>query len=333
MMKLSLMQRVMNTVDEQWRSKFAEDLLNAWGYEEGTVFFYRSSANSLFTFKQNGKDYFLRCIDSTERNIHAIESEINILEYLCEKGLNVVKPVKSRNNKIIEVIETDLGVYHAVVFEKLPGEHLEMDELTDEQFMIWGASLGRLHKATKKLTKDQINKRSSWEEHFTWIKEHLPTHELSATQELGELEKWVKDLQFSEDDIGLIHYDFELDNLRWSDRSFSILDFDDAAVYWYVADIAYALRDLFDEDVDLDNSKFQAFIKGYKQENTMNESLLVELSGFLRIHNLLLFTKLLKVVDVPESDSNPHGLQGLRQKLINILNRHRGRFDRLAKEG
>jgi len=35
--------------------------------------------------------------------------------------------------------------------------------------------------------------------------------------------------------------------------------------YWYVADVAFALRDLFETGVDLSHPSFHAFIRGYSQ--------------------------------------------------------------------
>ena len=49
-------------------------------------------------------------------------------------------------------------------------------------------------------------------------------------------------LPVDRDRYGLIHFDFELDNLYWRDQTIGMLDFDDCAHYWYAADIAFWLK-------------------------------------------------------------------------------------------
>ena len=64
-----------------------------------------------------------------------------------------------------------------------------------------------------------------------------------------------------------IHFDFELDNIVWNTDKTGIIDFDDSAFYWFVADIAFALRDLYDDSVkkvELQNESFEL----YKQKPT-----------------------------------------------------------------
>jgi len=62
---------------------------------------------------------------------------------------------------------------------------------------------------------------------------------------MGAITTWAELLDRTRDNFGLIHFDFELDNLCWEDALIQMLDFDDCAYHWYAADITYALRDLF----------------------------------------------------------------------------------------
>ena len=121
MMRLSTMQKVLETVDNDWRSPLAEVILQNWGYDEGTVFYHRASANFIFTFTREGIPYFLRINDSCEREIDAIEAELKIVQYVNKNSLKAAQPVPSRNEKYIEAVETEWGLFYAVVFEALQG--------------------------------------------------------------------------------------------------------------------------------------------------------------------------------------------------------------------
>lgn len=315
MMSLSSMKKVIETVDSEWRSPLAEKVLERWGYDKGSVYSFRSSANHVFVFRAEGKRYFLRFIDNNERELQAINSEIEILLYLHKQNISVALPVKSSNEKYVEIVETSLGTYYAVVLEGLEGNQYQIKDLNNDQFFNWGKSLGKLHKVFKDIPKQYHEKRPGWNDHLTFVKETLPNKEKAAIKELEEINKWIKNLNVTNENFGIIHYDFELDNLYFNNDEVRILDFDDCSNYWYVADIAFALRDLFNECIDYSNPSFQQFLNGYREETDIDESLLCDLSWFMRLHNLITFARLLRTIDIQESEKNPEWLIDLRNKL------------------
>jgi Ser/Thr protein kinase RdoA (MazF antagonist) len=326
MMKLSIMKKVVATVDGEWRSPLAEQILERWGFDEGSVYYFRASANFLFIFKKNEKTYFLRFSDSSEKELSSLESEIEVLEYLREQPIRVALPVKSIDGHYIETVDTEIGRFYAVVFESLPGKQFETEELEISQFFKWGSSLGKLHKIFKAMPEKYRLHRKSWREQLLEVKQQLPVHETAALRELERLTDWTEALNMSENNFGLIHFDFELDNQRWEHEVIGILDFDDCINHWYVADIAFALRDLFKKEVDLFNPFFQEFIKGYTTETDLDFCQLEELSYFLRLHNLITFTGLLQTVDVKESPDHPDWLSHLRGKLLQYIEQYRSSF-------
>ncbi|HWL27242.1 MAG TPA: phosphotransferase [Ureibacillus sp.] len=327
MMKLSTMNKVLETVNSEWRSPLAEKILSNWGFDEGSVYYLRASANFIFIFKKEGKYYFLRFNDSGERELSSIETEMNIVQELGKQSLNVAQPVQSVNGKYVEVVETEIGTFYAVVFEALEGDHADFDEITDEQLYVWGKSLGELHKCSKKLDEKLYVDRKSWREHLINLRETLPTHETAAHKELDRLLTWAEGLTVTKDNFGLIHYDFELDNLVYDNNKIGMLDFDDCSNYWYVADLVYALRDAgeFSEDAPL----IKTFLEGYESETTIDRDLLKEASEFMKLHNLVTFGKLVRAVDIDESGNYPDWLINLRQKLCTKIDAYRQSFEEM----
>ena len=325
-MKLSAMKKVIETVDQEWKSPLAEKILERWGYDEGSVYYFRSSANFIFVFKKDGKRYFLRFNDSYERELNMIKSEIKILLYLGTKSLQVAEPVKSINDEYIEVIETESGIFYAVVFEALQGKQFEIDELEIEQFSNWGAALGQLHSALTDMPEEYYVGRKSWKDHLKFVEEALPKHEAPVKYELDKIKNWINTLPITKENFGLIHYDFELDNLRLEDDVVGMLDFDDCANYWFVADIAFALRDI--EGMDLKEVYFKKFIEGYSTQIDVNQLLLKDLPWFRRFHNIVLFAKLLRALDVPETVDDPDWLRTLRDKLVKRVNNYRDSLEK-----
>lgn len=326
MMKLSTMKKVVDTVNQEWRSPIAEKILENWGYDEGTVCYFRASANFVFIFKKKEKTYFLRFTDSVEKNLSLLEAEMEILEYLRDQPIRSAQPVKSLNQRIIEVVETEIGTYYAVVFEALPGKQFEIEELQLDQFFQWGRALGKLHFIFKDIPEKYRSNRESWKDQLISIQEFLPEQEIAAMREWNVILARLETLKQSDGNFGLIHYDLELDNQRWDDQIVGIMDFDDCINHWFVADIAFALRDLFTKKIDLQNPFFQEFLKGYQRETELDASLLSELPLFQRMHNLVTFAKLLHTVDIPEMQDQPVWLANLRSKLLNKLEDYRNSF-------
>lgn len=327
MMKLSTMLKVASTVDSEWRSSIAEEILEQWNYDEGSVYAFRYSANFIFVFKKDGETHFLRFNEVSERELSLLEAEMEILDYLAGTSLRTVKPVLSLNGKKIERVEGENGIYYASVFKALPGKQYEINELEQYQLFIWGKTLGKLHAEMKKSDKSIHINRLSWRDHLNSVENYLPMQETAAKKELANLVSWAEALPVTRENFGLIHYDFELDNQCWEDDVACILDFDDCAYYWYAADIAFALRDL--DEQKMTNPLFAEFVNGYESETTLDSDLVEQLPMFNRLHDLTMFVKLLRSVDIPDSADHPEWMSNLRKKLVEKIEKYRFSFERL----
>ncbi|RZT23870.1 phosphotransferase enzyme family protein [Fictibacillus sp. BK138] len=327
MMKLSTMLKVASTVNSEWRSSIAEKILEDWDYDEGSVYAFRYSANFLFVFKNDGETYFLRFNEVSERELSLLDAEMEILDYLAGTSLRTVRPALSLNGKKVERVEVENGIYYASVFKALPGKQYEINELEQDQFFIWGKTLGKLHAEMKKCGEAAPFNRLTWRDHLNSAESFLPMQEIAAKKELACLLNWAETLPVTQENFGLIHYDFELDNQCWEDDVAGILDFDDCAYYWYAADIAYALRDL--EDQKMTNPLFAEFVTGYESETMLDADLVEQLPMFNRFHDLMMFVKLLRSVDIPDSADHPEWISNLRKKLVEKIEKYRSSFERL----
>lgn len=329
MMKLSTMKQVVETLNDNWESKLANDIANLWDHDKDTVKYFRSSANFIFTFQKRNNRFFLRFNKSSAKSKKELQEEIKLLKALNERKENIVKPVKSVHNNYVETVNTKLGEYNAVVFEEVKGKQFEFGELEKEDFYKWGKELGNLHKCTNEIESKLSFNINSWEDHLFFIENNLPGEETSALEELKRTKDWMYNLNIDDKNYGIIHFDFELDNLIYNNKGFNVIDFDDSAYYWYAADIAFALRDLFAGKVDFKNVLFRAFIKGYESRFIVKKELFGDLPWFLRFHNLLTFTKLIKAVDINEDRNQPDWLIDLKYKLNNVIEEYRKTFEKI----
>jgi Ser/Thr protein kinase RdoA (MazF antagonist) len=331
MMKLNLMREIVDTLNDSWESAVADEILSNWKYDRGTAKFLRSSANFLFTFTQSDRNYVLRFNHSSERTPNYIQAELEYLHHLSAAGIPVAKPIQSLSGNYLESVRTSHGVFHAVVFEALAGQQFEITELTPEMFVRWGKALGELHQASQSYSGSG---RPAWQDHLAIVSESLPTEEKAARKTLDILLSQVSELAIHEHNFGLIHFDFELDNVIWNGNHLGLIDFDDSAWYWFVADIAFALRDLFDDraaQLDLNSEAFLSFIKGYRIAKDIAQEELQFIPLFLRMHQLITFAKLLRTLEAGEQNDESAWLGQLRQKLSMKMKDYRVEFSKYTQ--
>lgn len=182
--------------------------------------------------------------------------------------------------------------------------------------MRWGKALGELHQAAQGYAQAG---RPTWADHVTMVAETLPADEQAARQALAEVHKQLNQHAVNQQNFGLIHYDFELDNIVWQAEQPGLIDFDDSAWYWFAADIAFALRDLFDDKatkIDLQHASLQQFVAGYRSVKTLDQQELDQLPLLMRLHNLISFAKLHRSLASGPTADDPAWSVGLRQRLL-----------------
>ena len=323
MMKLSTMLAVDRAVDRHGKSLIAEQVLKPWEHDRGSVTFFRASANFIYLFRKAGKRFFLRFAADSERTREAIEAEIDILKWVAARGMAITPPIESSNGKFVETVATDLGLFHSVVFGEAEGSQLEIEDLDDDHFWRWGATLGLLHSALKEYTGPGLSLRSTWRDHLELIRTYLPRKQSPVWSEFEQIASWLETLPVSPDSYGLIHCDFELDNLYWQETTIAIGDFDECSYAWYGMDLAFALRDLFRYHVDLNSKSFLAFVRGYGTEHGLDAELVSQLPLFLRMAKLLTYARIVRSMDLPPQTEDPAWLQALHVKLERWLDDYR----------
>ncbi|MGB3478147.1 MAG: phosphotransferase [bacterium] len=323
MMKMTTMKKLVDTLNKNYESSIANEIASYWGYDKGSVKEQRISANAVFRFKKSGEDHFLRFNSPSERTFEYIKAEVDFLNYLSDSDISVAKPVKSLSGNYIEKVDTSLDTYYAVVFTALKGKQYDIENLNKSMFHTWGRALGMLHHASIGY---ETKHRPSWKNHLKVISEILPKEEILVQKELRFVTNKLTKLSMSKMNYGLIHHDFELDNLFWNGNHISILDFDDCDYYWYVADIAFALRDLFVDVVDFNNENYLSFIEGYQTKMSIDKEVLKDLPLFRRMADLVTYAKLLRAFEGSSPEGDEEWVR-LWNKIESHIDEHRKHFE------
>lgn len=326
MMRLSVMRAVVETLSEAGTSPLADQAAALWTREPVSPRYLRASANVVFTFTREGRSYVLRLTDEHKRTQAMLQAEVDYINHLALHGVPVARPIRSLAGLEVERVQTPLGTFHAVVFDLIKGTQYDIEELEQSQFAQWGRALGQLHRAAQRYRGPG---RATWQERLTALEHELPLDEQAARKLLARVAAQVEQFATDEQSFGLLHGDFELDNLIWAEQTIGIVDFDESAWGWFVADIAFALRDLFGDsagNIDWESTQLQTFLEGYRAVNAVSADALEHLPVFLDMHNLFTFATLLKTLDIPESEVVPDWLSGLQHTLIDKLDFYRDLF-------
>lgn len=302
----------------------AQGLIQFWEHDEGTLEVWRASSNFVYAFERNQVQYFLRFSFNQDNSIEQIQAELEFMHYLQSNKFPCVTPIRSLSGRLIETILTSEGTYFAVVFSAANGTNLDSETITEEQMKEWGKSLASLHFLSKNY-EPASERRKSWMDAVQFMENVLRKHpqEQEAIQELSRLSSWLQSMPTTNNEYGLMHYDFELDNIFYEkndDHCFNVIDFDDAIYHWYALDIVTALDDFFDNDNLHSELLIQSFLSGYRSINALENEAVSHFPRFRRFANLYKFAKLLWSLDYGEIDETPAWFDELRDKLVRVTN-------------
>ncbi|WP_312476712.1 phosphotransferase [Neobacillus sp.] len=310
----------------------AHMILKNWEYDyddPDLLKYYRISANAVYLCKNQGSPFFLRFTPSEEKTKEKILAELEFLSYLRSNGYPAVETILSKAGNELEVVDTPWGTFHAVAFKKASGKQVSEMPLTKDLIFGLGKALGKLHKLSSEFSPVN-NKRNDWKKTACWMEDVLSTFpdETAAKSELSILKAYFSKLPTTKEDFGLIHYDFELDNVFYNEitKTYNPIDFDDAMYHWYALDIEQSLdsikEDMPEEQVE---SSVNKFIKGYRLEYAISDEMLKLLPIFRRYVNLYGYVRILRSVE-EKWDNEPDWMIDLRIKLKNLLDTRKDTF-------
>lgn len=337
MLPLSEIHAMHQSVDDGWRSPVADAVATRWGIAPGSARYWRSSASHVFVVPP-GSDprgvLYLRFVPATLRARASLEVPADLLAALGADA-GVVVPLPSLAGRLVETIPTPHGDVHAVVVPRAPGAELDADDLTTAQATAWGSALARFHLAAAphaplvaSLARPEHARPRNGGDAFTTLADIAAGAGDAALAEAAALlsAEWV--LATAGLPGGVLHGDFELDNLRFEDGHIVAFDVDETSIGPYALDIAFAVRDLVGSHGTLDEPErpalLSAFLEGYQQVRPLgdDERDVLSLSSTHVSARSLVHGH--EVLDAGDSPDDPAWLTDLRSSLAEQDPRSRG---------
>lgn len=295
--------------------------LKNWEHDEDTldnmISQFRISSNAIYPFCQNGKVCFLRLAPLDEKMERNVLGEMEFINYLLDCGYPALKPIRTKAGEVYLMLDTKWGRYYATAFNRVRGVPMQDTDMSNEIMFEYGKSLGWLHALSSKF----VPKAKKWThvEVLDWVASVLSEYDSPncVVSELDAIKSELNVLSATHDNYGLVHYDFELDNVFYDKekKTCSVIDFDDGMYHWYVLDIEQVFDSLEEE---LSGEALEAakneFIRGYKEEHCYTQEMDKLRPLMRRFINLYGYARIIRCVG-EKFANEPEWLVELRGKL------------------
>jgi len=255
-------------------------------------------SNFVYEFSSQDMRRILRLTHSSHHTEDEIIAELDWLIYLIQNGIPASQPILSQDGRYTERYPTGESYFVATAFEYAPGHFIDKTdprEWNSQFFRTFGRIMGRMHSLTKHYNADHLRqKRPHWYEDVILqrAEDYLPAEQRWVAAEVEKLLAQFGQKMPTVDSYGLVHGDVNPTNFHVRDGQLTLFDFDDCSYNWFINDIAVAMplySDMFAEEgweARL-TEFFQLYMRGYEEENHLDESWLEILPDSLRLQCLI----------------------------------------------
>lgn len=303
----------------------AHAALAAWPHDadtlEDALTRFRISSNAIYPFYAGGALHFVRITPAGERRRQDQLGELSFLEYLHAHGYPAARAVPSRNGAPLETLTHHGERYRCCVMRGVPGTRLDRLPPAEALMTRYGRALGRLHSLSARYPAD--GSKSTYETVLRWIRHCLlrygaPADALAA---LDSVEADLGRLKRGSDVYGLIHYDFEPDNVFFDaqDDQLHAIDFDDSHYHFFAMDVIRSLASIEEEYAPEQAVEARSwFLGGYRTAYPLDDAALA-CPAFGRYAALYSYARLLHALAGPVDAHEPDWLQQLRTRCDAML--------------
>ena len=292
-----------------------------WRYDpatlDGYLQHYRISSNAVYPFLWQGNMHFLRLSPVSEKMEVNLKGELEFLCYLQSRSYPAVIPVVSNSGGLIVTLDSIWGNYYASVFRGVDGIPIEDTDCNGDILFAYGKALGQLHLLSAEYSPE--NRKWTYRDALIWIGKALKKYRApdKMLTELDGVWQALDKLPQTNDTFGLVHYDFEPDNVFWDEKSqcCTAIDFEDGMYHFFLVDLEQAL-DALAENIPADRQSIakSTFLQGYQSVKTLEPDYAEKLKLMRRFCNLYSYARLIRCV-AEECSNEPDWMVELRGKL------------------
>ncbi|WP_258727308.1 phosphotransferase enzyme family protein [Cellulomonas sp. NS3] len=313
------------TVDRDWCSPVADAAAAAWGHAPRAARWWRSSASHVFVLPGTPTTAraYLRLTPAARTSAERVRTVARLTTVLAGRGVRAAVPLPSTRGALVEEVDTALGPMLVTCVVAAPGEPVGLAGLTAERARAWGGALAALHAAAAGAEASDGAGLPSLLEQVDDAVAALATDRV-AVDAARAVRAELATLPRTGRGYGLVHGDLELDNLAWEGDVPTSFDHDEAGWSWYVADLAYAVRDLTEGGRPRPGRAplLDAVVGGYLEMRPVLEADLPLLPLFARAHAAVCLAEVQAALEGAEP-LDEAVLPELRRDLATLADHHR----------
>jgi Ser/Thr protein kinase RdoA (MazF antagonist) len=237
-----------------------------------------------------------------------LAAKSDFIYYLAKNGVRVARPVHSPGGRWVETVHAEDQDYLVTAATRAQGAHINLydrKKAGPDFFQAWGQVTGQMHHLAKAYP--------WWCKHPVEIEVPSPIHDWR--QEFESFRRWSGDdteiqakwielgesiatLPVNRESYGLIHNDLHPHNfLVDREGQITVIDFDVCTFHFFIKDIAIALffadwvgKPARNQSRDAYLTSFtQNFLRGYANQNDLDDFWYGELPRFIKHHQILLY--------------------------------------------
>ena len=227
--------------------------------------------------------------------IDALAAEIDLLNYLHQKQINVPQPVPQRDGSYIQALLAPEGTRYAVVFSFVPGT--PCSPIKEHSFRF-GQAIAQFHYITDGYPAGtsglQFELADMVDKPLVRLKPLFAEHQndLDYLLEIAEgLKGLAAKLPHRAPEYGICHGDVNDDNFHIDkDNTWALLDFEYFGYGWRVFDIATFFNNQIHQlsKTECTRNILKAFLEGYQSVRTLSQAELEALPSFVVLRQIWL---------------------------------------------
>lgn len=279
---------------------------------------FRISANAVYAVRDPRAGMrFLRMAPASEKRLSWLRAESDFLSHLASRGYPAARMLPSLGGATVETLPYNGEAWYASYFEGAPGDRSDRIEWTDEIAFRYGEALAKLHVFSREYPADAPFRTYEDALDRAWEVFRAAKRE-EALFALDALGKALSALPKANDTFGVLHYDFEPDNVFFKDGMPCVIDFESGLRFFYPADVMIAL-DSLDDAVPEDRLDWARarVLEGYESVTPLDRDLMArrELRAFYDARGL---AQTLYCLSDPPKEDEPEWAVELRAKLLDV---------------
>lgn len=284
--------------------------LTHWAHDEATLDarlrWFRISSNAVYPFDREGHLCFLRLTPEEEKPAAHILAEMAFLTHLQAADYPALRPIPAKDGQLLLTLSTPWGRWHACAFTGVPGKPIEDIPLTEDVLTRYGGALGRLHALSMNL--DVPPARPSFADALDWAWVYIQQGPEEMQAEYRAVRDALSRLPREKSTFGLVHYDFEPDNVFFDGTDCHVIDFDDSMLHFYAIDLVQALDEMPQE-------AHASFLAGYYAACPQSGAKEADFPLMRRFRDLYSWARLKHALE-DVSAEQPEWMPGLIERLM-----------------